>query len=376
MLLLLQKRCFSLQLCVFVLLLVSCQNKEKEDKNPAPTEEEKKAAPAEVQGLPLQVIADKVYLRSEAGIEGDVVAALPAQSLVYDLGEVSSFLTQIQRQGKNYEAPWLKVQTPEGQSGWVFGSPFMLKTVNVRGDFFLEKRMVAVFGEKVLEAYQTYERQKDSIRQADGFLRAYQSLKQLRSRLLEQLNQEMEKKQDLFWLSDLLPELIPQLNPDDQSPELYLDYRFWLEQARQTNDPADDAFVDICLTAFPDDSIEYRFPAWFLQTSANNGHSLLGRGIHLEMFEKIENLYNISETFKGELALFEEALIEDIILLNTTYWEEKEKVENELKTILNNNYAFLDESNRLALQNRLKAFGQAKELGILFNVKSGVHELE
>jgi hypothetical protein len=314
-----------------------------------------------------------VYLRSQAGIEGEVLAELAANSQVLDLGEVSSFVTAIQREGINYEAPWIKVQNQDGQQGWIFAALDFVAAANGDEQFLLEKHMEAALGKQVAEAYQYYQLSKDSMYDAQGLLNAYQALRQLKSVCQQQINQSSDIPSSTYKLPELLPELIVQRDPLDQSITLYLDYRYWWNIAEQTPDSLDNAFVDVCITAYPEDSIEYKFPAWFFQTTPNSGHSLLGRGIHLEMFEKINNLLNLTGIFKEELLLFKNTLIEDIIFLNTTYWEEKELVEKELKKILDRNYAFLDGSDRLALQNRMQAFQKGKESEILFNFKSGIH---
>lgn len=350
--------------------LTNCQADKEEAASVPETEETSGLGLPE--GLPLRILAEKVYLRSVAGVDGEVVAEIPRNELLFGSGEVSPFVTQLTKQGQAYEAPWIKVQTVAGQQGWVFASPDFLKVEADQPSFFLEKRLEATFGKKLAQAYQQYEQSKDSLQRAADLQSSLQALRQLQSVLQEQLNQN-SRAASAFWIRELLPELVIHREQEDQPTEIYLDYRPWWALAQQTPDSTDDLYLDICMSAYSEDSIEYRFPDWFFPTSSTDGHSLLGRGIHLEMFEKIENLSQLTPLFNNELQIFKNALIEDILLLNTTYWEEKKEAIAELRAILNRNFAFLEPQERLALQKRLQDFEKAEELGILFNFKSGIY---
>ncbi len=350
---------------LILMLFGSCQQ-EQPVKNEATSAS---ISPEAASGQVLKIKTAGVFLRASPGIEGDVLAELPPQSIVYDQGKVSPFLTTIRVKGQEYSAPWVQVQTPQGDSGWIFASPAAITTSN-GPSFFLEKRLQAAFDKTVFQLFMDYQQQKDSIRNDTAFLTAFQKLKRLRTELQQAVNSNPAQT-DYFWISEVLPELVPQLDPSDQSLDLYIDYRFWLKQTKQTKATTDDQFIELCLTAYPEDSIEYRFPAWFFQTSANNGHSLLGRGIHLEMFEQIDNLYHISEVFQPELEIFKQALVEDIVLLNTTFWEPAALAKKELIALIGNNYAFLDESDHLALQKRLADFEETEKNGLQFNLKAG-----
>ncbi len=350
----------------------SCQSEKNEQEPNRSASEELQSGPGLPEGLPLRVLADKIYLRSEAGVSGEVIAEIERNERVFGTEEVSSFVTQLQKQNQTYEAPWIKVQTVNGLEGWVFASESFLEAEGEHSSFLLEKRMEATFGKKLAESLRIYERSKDSMVTATNLETSLQALRELQSNFQEQINQA-DKKKSAFWIRKILPELIIHQEEEDQPTDIYLDYRFWRKMAQQTPDSTDNIFIELCISAYPEDSIEYRFPSWFFPTSLNGGHSLLGRGIHLEMFEKINNLSKITPLFKHELNLFKNALIEDIILLNTTYWEEREKAVAELQKILDRNFSFLEPQDQLALQNRLEAFKKAEELGILFNFKSGVY---
>jgi hypothetical protein len=355
---------------LMVFFLLDCQS--NEETAVSVPEVEKTNGLGLPEGLPIRVRAEKVYLRSEAGVDGEVVAEIPRNELVFGSEEVSAFVTQLKKEGQTYEAPWIKVQTVAGQQGWVFASPAFLKIEGDQPSFWLKKRLEATFGKETAQAYQQYEQSKDTLQQAVDLQNALRALLQLQSVLQEQFHGNNQLA-SAFWIRDLLPELVIHREQEAQPTEIYLDYRYWWTVAQQTPDSTDDLYIDICISAYPEDSIEYRFPAWFFPTSSTDGHSLLGRGIHLEMFEKIAHLSKLTPLFNHELQLFKNALIEDVILLHATFWEEKADASAELQEILKRDFAFLEPQDRLALQKRLKDFEKAEELGILFNFKSGIY---
>jgi hypothetical protein len=367
----LSKLSASVFLCLIILFFVTACQADKEEAASVPDSEESNSLGLP-EGLPLRILAEKVYLRSEAGVDGKVVAEIPENELVFGSEEVSAFVTQLKKQGQSYEAPWIKVQTVDGKQGWVFASPAFLQVEGNQASFLLEKRLEATFGKKLARAYQEYERSKDTLQRAADLRNALRALRQLQTVLQEQFQQNNQAS-SAFWLRDLIPELVIHREQEGQPTEIYLDYRHWWTVAQQTPDSIDDLYLDVCISAYSEDSIEYRFPDWFIPTSPTDGHSLLGRGIHLEMFEKIENLSKLTPLFNNELLFFKNALIEDIILLNTTYWEEKNEASAELEEILKRDFAFLEPQDRLALQKRLDDFKKAEELGILFNFKSGIY---
>ena len=352
------------------LLIPGCSQDAEEPNKSEPKEELSGLGLPE--GLPIKVLSERIFLREQAGFEGTVLAELKRNDRIFDLEETSDFLTQLQKEGVTYEAPWIKVQTLDGKKGWVFAAEGFFMADAQHPDFFTKKRLEAKFGKNIFQAYQTYQDLKDSIQTTANWLTAFQALQGLQSSLQEEVNQSTNVS-SAFWIGELIPEIVVQQEENSSTFDFYIDYRYWYNKAQQTADSMDDAFVDLCIAAFPQDSIEYRFPAWFFQTSANGGHSLLGRGIHLEMFEKIENLFKIAPIFENELSILKNSLLDDIVLLNDTYWEEKGKASNEIQQILEGSFSILSETDRLALQNRLESFEKAEELGILFNFKSGIH---
>ncbi|MBK7338543.1 MAG: hypothetical protein IPJ00_21435 [Saprospirales bacterium] len=57
---------------------------------------------------------------------------------------------------------------------------------------------------------------------------------------------------------------------------LFADYGAWRRRAEETEGKEDDAFFDLCIRFFPEDSIAYFFPAYFIQTWDYGGTACWG----------------------------------------------------------------------------------------------------
>ncbi|HMO37790.1 MAG TPA: SH3 domain-containing protein [Saprospiraceae bacterium] len=70
---------------------------------------------------PLYAILDGVNVRSDAKINSRVIYRLKLHEEVVFLNEVTSFREAIDLGGVTTNEPWIKVRTPRGQTGWVYG---------------------------------------------------------------------------------------------------------------------------------------------------------------------------------------------------------------------------------------------------------------
>ena len=77
-----------------------------------------------VKGLTkVYVVMDSVKLRSKPGLDGKIIRVLMHDEAVYDLGEQTKMMENIQFSVEERRTePWVKVRTAEGQEGWVFGA--------------------------------------------------------------------------------------------------------------------------------------------------------------------------------------------------------------------------------------------------------------
>jgi len=327
----------------------------------------------------LVVDAETLRLWAEAGLEGEVLRTMPRGTKLKDLGQVSSFTSRIKLAGQVYDEPWIKVQTATGERGWVYARlpDFQLPAGKKSKEWQYEKRLQAYLGSEKTVALTEYQQAFQQINSLTDFANIYEQGMKLRMDLVQALEGEMsqlgmDKQPDLFWLAEVVPAFVPQLVAEGTAYYLFADYHQWLLKAQQTPAPEDDSFINFCISIFPQDSIEYFFPVWEIQTWDYGGHSLLGRGYHFTAIQTIDRLDQQGTTFSSYLQDWKQALIDDITDLKTTYWEEQPVALKELTQIVSAEFACLSRDDKIALQIRLEQFEDATKHNVKFNYKSGL----
>lgn len=345
-----------------------------------PKTAEQEAPPEPEPGFTYDLIVEKetLRLRAEAGPEGTVLQTLTRGARLKDLEQVSDFTSQIQLDGEFYNEPWIRVETEAGDKGWVYAraKDFSLPGEGSMADWHYHKRLLAYFGPERTEALAAYRSAFQQVRSLTDFVTVYERGRNLREELVITLEDqtariEIEKQPDLFWLSEVMPGFVPQLVAEGTAYYLFADYEQWLGKARQTREEADDSFVQLCISIFPQDSIEYFFPVWQIQTWDYGGHSLLGRGHHLATLRTIDRLSRQAPAFEPYLREWKQDLINDITAVETTYWEEQTRALEELNQIVSAGFAYLNRDDKVALETRKQQFENAGQYGIKFNYKSG-----
>jgi len=99
----------------------------------------------------------------------------------------------------------------------------------------------------------------------------------------------------------------------------------------------------------------------------------LGRGIHSQLFEQMNEILKSSNLFEGRIAHHKKRMIEDITSPHVSYWESKQKILNEMDEILAADFGIFEEAEKIALQSRRKMFANPKANNIQVNLQSGVH---
>lgn len=365
--------------CFSVFLAISCKPEPPGNEGHQPPQIE--SAPENTkndQRVKLVVNIDQLRLRAQPGENGAVIKTLSKGAALFDLEEVSNFSTQIELRGETYNEPWFKVETQDGTSAWVYACPlfFKMEQPGLLAQFLLEKKLEMLVGNYNAERLKVYNKSYHNVNTVAGFASVYKASRSLRDTIVAMLETKIEPNPaggmpDLFWLNQIFPGYLPQLVAEGTAYYLFADYRAFLELANTTPGTEDDEFLEVCLTAFPEDSIEYFYPAWKLQTWDYGGHSLLGRGTHYELLNKLDKLLKKSDLFTELIDGMKQDILNDITGSYVTYWETSDKIIAEIDTILKSNYDLFSKEDKIALETRKEQFGNLEESSIEVNHKSG-----
>ncbi len=70
----------------------------------------------------LYVIIDGLNVRSKPGLKSSIIDRLPLHAEVFFLNEVTDSTQQINLGDRIANEPWVKIKTPKGRTGWVYGA--------------------------------------------------------------------------------------------------------------------------------------------------------------------------------------------------------------------------------------------------------------
>jgi hypothetical protein len=320
-------------------------------------------------------------LRTAPGSVGKVIRELKPGEVVHDLGEVTDYFTILTLQQVTYNEPWIKVRTKAGEEGWLFGAVLSFEQSGSQrlAQILLEKRFQSLFGAVHTRSMRQYLQLWDQVQTVESIARIYRQ----GHAFVDSLSQILETKiqvgegsanADLFWLGKMTPGFIPQLIAEGSTYHLFADFRKFWQKARTTSSKEDDDYFGLCVQLFPEDSIEYYFPAYFLQTTDEGGSSLLGRGIHRKILVAADSLKLSAPLFAVYFDAIKNNLVDDITNTNTTYWEQKDKIMAELTEIVALDLAILTKADNIALKTRLLQFRKPQKFGLSVNLQSGREE--
>lgn len=300
-----------------------------------------------------------------------VVADLSVQEGLTDLGEVSSFESSLGTGPTETTMPWIKVETRQGQKGWVWMGWVSL----VQGDsaaWVQNKRLLCYIGKDVYNQYNRLQELQDQSTPAEHFHHAMQ----LRDSMVYVLHHRPEagkttSSANWVWLTEAMPGFVLQRIDQGSRPYLFTDYKYWFQQALKTPENTDDLFFETMFAMFPADSIESFFPVWTIQTDENAGCSQLGLGNHISMLKRFDEALTTCPEFEPELIKAKNLLLEDVLGKDVCYWQTEKKILTELNLIIENNFKCLTSRDVLALKARKPMFENTQANGIRVNLRAG-----
>lgn len=324
---------------------------------------------------------DYLRLRDKPGPDGQVIANFMEGDTLYDLGEVSAFTTEVTLRGIRFNEPWLKVRARDSLVGWIYagGVHFRLDDLTELTNRLMKMRLQTFFGEALAQRVLDYRQAYLKARTSEEFAEVYRSAKLLRDTLVQVFDKRITIIQgpgqtpNLSWMEEALPGLVVQRVAEGTAFYLFLDYRQWLAKARQTKGPEDNQFVDACLAAYGLDSVEYTLPDWTIAVSDEHVFSELGKGVHRALFSKMTQAMAASRLFEPEYMDFKKLLMDDIMGLQLSYWNNQETILRELDGILADNPGILTSVDKENIAKRREQFTQPEKNNIRLNHRSGLN---
>lgn len=364
-----------------LLLLNSCSDETAIVENKA-QDEVKIFIPAKPERTKLIANIDYLRLRSKPGTDSETVAMLQRGQVMHDLGEISDFTTQVELRGVKYNEPWLKVETTEGQIGWVYGGGvyFNLNDSSKAMDLLMKKRLVSFYGKDISDDVFSYRKaftmartDKDMVRVIEEGSSLAAEINEKNETILPMANPEDRNEMpDLRWLQQTLPGYHLGSAGEGTIYWFHRNLKQFSEKASKTKGTADDDFINLNIQLNPRDSIEYFYPVYFMQTWDYGGHSLLGEGKHLDILKMAnEVMAKHSGTFDVEVNAIKDNLIQDLTASPEGYWYEKSRILSEIDEIMKAELGILTEKDKIAITEQRKRFDDPAASGIRVGLRSG-----
>lgn len=359
------------------LLAAGCRSKDGDSGNASGGQ------PAPQTGQPLTLISniDYLRLRNMPGPDGEVVANFMEGDTLYDMGEVSAFTTEVTLRGVRFNEPWIKVRNRDSLVGWIYagGVHFELGGRGELAGRLMDMRLKTFFGDALAQRISAYRKDFQNARTSEEVANVHRDALQLRDTLVRVMDQRItllqtpEQIPNLSWVEEALPGMVVQRVAEGTAFHLFLDYHQWLGKARQTKGAEDNQFVEVCLTAFGLDSVEYFLPDWNIAVSDEHVFSELGKGLHRNMLAKMTRAMAASRIFEPEYLAFKKQLLDDIMGLQLSYWNDQESILRELDGILADNPGILTSVEKENIRIRREQFAQPEKHDIRLNHRSGLH---
>ncbi|MGK0366731.1 MAG: hypothetical protein ACI85O_003806, partial [Saprospiraceae bacterium] len=177
---------------------------------------------------------------------------------------------------------------------------------------------------------------------------------------------------DLRWLQQTLPGFHLGSAAEGTIYWFYRNLKQFSEKASKTRGKADDDFINLNIQLHPNDSIEYFYPVYFMQTWDYGGHSLLGEGKHLEILTSAnEVMAKHPSTFDIEINQIKDDLIQDLTASPQGYWYGKSRILSEIDKIIKAELGILTEKDKIAISEQRKRFVDPIANDIKVGLRSG-----
>lgn len=270
---------------------------------------------------------------------GQVEGELSPGAIFSWTGQVSSKLLFRRIGNDTLLEPFLQVRLADSSVHWVYANPHNFNLALLPENWSWKNRLRAILSP---EQFRNYEHLMQQWEQQDGALQLlllFQFTRQLRDDL--QLALSAYPLLPTADYDDVLPACIPY--SENGRSAWWLDYNTWHQRAAaQSGAEAEAALFNFyAKRVYPPDGIEYGFPTWHFPVSQMQSHSLLGRGIHLQLLQELDSLELQYPFVRTEWERLRTDLLADIIAPETTYWEDLNAIDQELQQIQSTQWSAL-----------------------------------
>jgi hypothetical protein len=296
------------------------------------------AYPAVELGVPL------FQIREAPDVESLGLGNLQKGDLLELLGPVSAHTTRLTIGEKTFYQPWLLVRTKAGTEGWVHAAV-------IAGEIPEGLRLKALIGKELAQEAERYDQAFHEMEEAASVVQTIRQAHQLCEQLT--LVMQLQPPDMASEVARLLPALSVSWVASAGSWHFYVDYKAFSMAARRSESSADEALLELFYAAYPVDSIGYLYPAWKLEVDNRSVFSLLGKGVHTSFLNRLDQTKHHRDIAGPEIEQLKALLINDMTEPTVLYWEAREKVLQELESILDNTFTVLTTSDTLALHQRL-----------------------
>ncbi|MBX2874795.1 MAG: SH3 domain-containing protein [Saprospiraceae bacterium] len=327
----------------------------------------------------LEIVVNSGRLRKAPSPSAPILLELAKGTALHDLNQVSNHTTQISFGEEQFDEPWLLVRTADSIEGWIYARDIAnwgkkMASPQLRH----RKHLQSIFGSAGMDRLAEHRHAWESVNSATHLSNVYEKGLVLRDTFIPQLEKKSYQYNgielpDLFWIESYIPGMVPQLVAEGTVYYLFFDYRAWLEKAKATTGQEDDRFFQLMVKCFPQDSIEYFFPAWELQTWDYGGHNLLGRGLAYDIFSDLAQFQQETALFSEPIESLKDQFLEDVTRDNIHFWEPDSLVIPELDSIIQANWSIFTPTDLIALKTRRIQLDSAEVHGINFNARAGGH---
>ena len=283
-------------------------------------------------------------------------------------GRLTKYSQKIEIQGLSYDEPWVSVAW-QGQDYWVYGgnlcfNPNKTELEQKLAALTLERRLYRFFSPNLSKKILRHSSDWAKVQTLPAFALLEEQSWELRDSLNRALNHYLKadalsqgEEPDFFWLNAFLQGYVLHLGRKTRTYALFRDFRAWRDLALKTPEPQDDSLCALWLRLYATDSIEYFYPDWLLPCGPKDSLfcTTLGQGLHLSLIRQLGNLELEGQGFfRRVLQALRREILADL-LNNPYFWRSKAEALAELKAITELKGPPLQQADRVALKERLRA---------------------